>query len=100
MGCQKNREERVGNKTYSRIHGTEDQSVPMTILSSRQRRSTYNTIAKKTKVRDKFNYDNQKKKAYAKMKHPTQVPPQMKNTLTPRLAALTPFTPVVDALTR
>ena len=34
------------------------------------------------------------------MKHPKQVLPQMKNTLTPKFAALIPVIPVVVALTR
>jgi hypothetical protein len=37
---------------------------------------------------------------YMKMKHPTQVPPQMKNTLTPRFAALTTLIPVLVGSTR
>ena len=37
---------------------------------------------------------------HVKMKYPTQVPPQMKSTLTPKLAALIAFEPVVLGLTR
>ena len=39
-------------------------------------------------------------KKYVKTRHPTQVPPQMKNTFTPRLAALIPSGPKVVWLTR
>ena len=40
------------------------------------------------------------KRTHVKMKHPKQVLPQIKNTLTPKLAALIPVIPVVVALTR
>ena len=41
-----------------------------------------------------------KKKTHVKTKHPKQVDPQIKNTLTPKFAALIPFIPKVVALTR
>ena len=41
-----------------------------------------------------------KRKTHVKMKHPKQVLPQIKNTLTPKFAALIPVIPVVVALTR
>jgi len=80
-------------KTYSKIHGREDQLVPMTILSFQERK----TIEKLEKRTD---FVKKGKNTHVKMKHPIQVPPQMKNTLTPKLAALIAFIPVVDGLTR
>jgi hypothetical protein len=58
-------------------------------------------LIEKKRVR-KINYkqDFMKKNPHVKMAHPTQVAPQMKNTLTPKLAALMPSTPVVVGLTR
>ena len=54
----------------------------------------------KPNFRERKKKKKKKKKLNVKMKHPTQVPPQMKNTLTPKLAAVIPTTPVELALTR
>jgi hypothetical protein len=85
----------ISVSAYSRIRGTRGQFAPARDLWSQGRRGTWKIFYISMK-RD-LDFENI---IYVKMKHPTQVAPQIKNTLTPKFAAFSALTPVVEGLTK
>ena len=85
----------ISASAYSRIRDTRGRFAPARDLWFQEQRGTWK-ISYISMQRD-LGFENI---IYVKMKHPTQVAPQIKNTLTPKFAAFSPLTPVVEGLTR